>query len=317
MRKAQAASVCLVSTFILIAAFQNCSEVSFQDESEAFSSIAFHDPESRTMIQKYQIDTPTTEQSVPMDVIWIVDNSGSMTQEAAWVQDNVVDFANYLAAASDARMTVVSRASGTNSVLLPENNSRMDQIDQYIGSTNALVTLVALLDGTHRYSSEFLSRWRKDVPKALIVVTDDNSSISAEEFHNRIPSAFANDIKSFNSIIALKDKALSPCMARPGTVYMELSEQTQGQIFNICEEDWSSIFTSLALNLESRFAEPSQTRFELAKKNVERIVAVTVNGEEISNSDYAEMGGYLSISKSYFVSHPSEKHEITIEYIYK
>ncbi len=67
-----------------------------------------------------EVEDESTLEPVPVDIIITIDNSGSMTQEAAEVQANINNFAAILAASGlDYRVVLISEPTGDTGVCVP------------------------------------------------------------------------------------------------------------------------------------------------------------------------------------------------------
>jgi hypothetical protein len=308
--------------------FQNCGAARFSsvdkpsesgDVSGQDVSVDPNNPSLKSRTETFQTQLNTTTSVSSMDVIWVVDTSGSMTQEAAHVRNNILRFANSFS--GDARMILIgNKGSSGNAVTIPRGDSRFTQLDLTIGSTDSLRKLLQLWDGRHSLSGALAAAWRPGVPKALIIVSDDNSSISADQFLNSIPDGVADEVKVVHSIVGLENKSLSPCMARSGAVYRELSKRTDGEIFNICETDWSGIFDQLAEKIESKLSNVLKTDFKVSKSEIKKLLSVSLNGHELAAGDFSFAADRVAIKEAAFLKYASglsTKFTIEIRYIYE
>ena len=212
----------------------------------------------------------------PVDVVFVIDNSGSMSNEIANVRDNINTFADKIANSGlDYRLFMISQKGTTSyAVCVPEplanpncatKPPRFYAIDRTISSTNALTQLLASYDT--KLNDDPFSIWRSfvrfDSVKFFVVVTDDNSSLSATKFEEQLfqkePAGIFgtpdNRKYFFNSIVGWDGVNPPPthlttgkCQsaANSGRVYQELSLMTDGILETICREDWSSIFDKMA-----------------------------------------------------------------------
>ena len=243
----------------------------------------------------------------PVDIYFVVDNSGSMSNEIARVRENINAFANKVANSGlDYRVFMISQ-KGTSSyaVCVPEplaspncetNPPRFYAINRTISSTNALVQLLDSYD--KMTNGDPFSIWRNytrfDSIKFFIVVTDDNSSLSAAKFEEQLfakqPAGMfgtpTNRKYFFNSIVGWDGINPPPttnaCQGvyNSGIVYQELSLMTDGIIETICREDWSSMFDKMAekivKTLGCEFQVPQPENSPLVPELVE--VQVALNG---------------------------------------
>lgn len=89
-----------------------------------------------------------------IDVVWVIDNSGSMTEEAQQVRNNFQTFVNSVQSRSDMHVALLSKSAGSNSssmssastgVTLPSTALAAGgrQVDAWVGSFDPLALLAA------------------------------------------------------------------------------------------------------------------------------------------------------------------------------
>jgi hypothetical protein len=138
----------------------------------------------------------------PIDIIMVIDNSGSMTAEIQAVQDNInVNFAQILDASGiDYRVIVVAKhgLNSDESVCIsaplsqtdcdpvpakPAFGQRFFQYDVEVGSNNSLSTLLSSYDTPNALNPEGWSKWiRAESLKTFIEISDDGSAMTADQF---------------------------------------------------------------------------------------------------------------------------------------
>lgn len=243
----------------------------------------------------------------PVDIVFVVDNSGSMGDEIKQIKDNINAFAGKIGNSGlDYRVFMISQ-KGTSSlaVCVPEplanancatKTPRFYAIDKVVSSTDALIKLLSTYDD--KDAVDPFSVWQKFVRfnswKIFVAVTDDNSSLSADKFEDQLfakpPSGIfgtKNDRKYiFHSIIGWDGLNPPPttkkCVsaANAGSVYQELSLRTGGIVETICREDWSHILNAIAdgvvKNLGCEFNVPQPPEGSLDPNLVE--VQVSLGG---------------------------------------
>lgn len=296
--------ILLVAFASLIVLFQNCaSEVAFKEVTTNLSSEA--PPILDTASESFKVSF--SSQSAPLDMIWVIDNSGSMGQEAEHVRNNLTSFVNELNKSTNFRFLLVSRkgTSGTtvslNSGLNPSSHL---QIDVNVGSTNGPDLLLNALG--NEPTKSFL---RQESKKIIVFVTDDNSSKSANFIINSLTqklNASLQDI-SVNSFIALSQQE-SPCLAKEGQVYKDLASATAGSTYNICSTDWTSHFSDLIDVSVSK----AIRRFTLTK-NVNAVHDVKVDGKTLDKSAYSIAGKVLTLHDDVLVY---EHSVVTVNYAF-
>lgn len=176
----------------------------------------------------------------PADVVWVVDSSGSMENEAERVQANLNTFSAALDASGiDARMVMITDPDYVSvPPPLGDDPARYMFIDEGIGSHEALEALLEQL---------FLYRpfLRDDAVTHFIVVTDDESDLDATEFHSRMEGLLGRGF-TFHSIASENDGGdACPGAAAIGREYDQLSGMTGGLFLSVCTEDWAMVFDSL------------------------------------------------------------------------
>lgn len=185
----------------------------------------------------------------PVDIVWFVDNSGSMVEENRYVSMNLNAFASILAATGlDYRVVMVARR-GTASlqVCVPPplggpscaDTARFRHIDQQVESTDGL-----------RLVMSTLPRWRDFLRlqsfKYFVAVTDDESDLPAADFDRMIRAVPHFERYTFHSIVGYETSADCPGLARRGSTYLTLTSMTGGERARVCSMDWTSIFTTFA-----------------------------------------------------------------------
>lgn len=208
---------------------------------------------------------------LPVDIIWVVDQSGSMDQETQYVQAKINDFVTLINASNiDYRVIMMAAPSGSNAICVPGplggtscgNNTRFRLANQRIGST----------DGPSRVTSQYglySDFLRPDATKHFVFVTDDNSAMTATNFTNAVnalqPAGMFTGFK-VHAIYAYGQNTTTGCSgpfgtgARLGTVYTTLVTNTGGARGVICQDDWNTVFTDITTAIVSG----SQVACELA-----------------------------------------------------
>ncbi len=246
------------------------------------------------------IDQQATLGKKPVDVIFVIDNSVSMTAVIIGVQNNInQNFAQIIANSGlDYRVIMVSRhgsATAGQSICVsaplsgaqscnpppatPQNTSRFFHYSVEIGSTNAYRQLLATYNAADEFNlaPQGWSQWlRADATKTFFVITDDNETMTAQQFDtqllSRTPQMFG-DAGSRNyvwhSIIGIAPKAnpaeayqpnepiVSQLCTLPdggaggavnnGANYQPLSIMTGGLRFPVCNPDlYGTVFRKVA-----------------------------------------------------------------------
>lgn len=193
----------------------------------------------------------------PSDIIWVVDQSGSMDQETAHVQEKINDFAAIIdGSAIDYRVVMIADPNAKkNGICVPPplagpscgDNDRFRLVPSQIGSHDGPQRAVE----DYPLYQDFL---RQDAGKHFVFVTDDNSDWSAATFTNELlalqPSGMFSGFK-VHGIYAFGTSGGTGCDgpfgsgAAEGTVYTELIAQTGGAAGVICTGDWDQVFNDI------------------------------------------------------------------------
>ncbi|MBV1859939.1 MAG: VWA domain-containing protein [Nannocystaceae bacterium] len=198
----------------------------------------------------------------PQDIIFAVDTSASMIQEAAFVQQHMNSFSVQIDAAQvDARIILLSDYSflispgvcidpPLGSGGCPNMDSNPPDFlhvpDSGVGSSDGLLRLIELYPG---YSPLL----RPNALTHVVVVTDDDSSLSAADFTDQF-SALSEHLGNFvfHGIVSSLDPdgpACGSCCAlgaSQGTVYQELITLTGGVEGNLCDQEFQPVFAAVA-----------------------------------------------------------------------
>lgn len=204
----------------------------------------------------------------PIDIIWAIDTSGSMTAEIIQVKANInTQFADILGASGLDYQVIMLADRGTGSLQVcvapplggfncGANPPLFQAVDQTVASNNSLSLILSTYD-----SANLALNWqqylRYDAAKVFIEVTDDNSSLSGASFDTQLlakpPAGMfgtaADRNYVFHSIIGVSagNPAVKCATAvNIGSQYQVVSNLTGGQMFPVCSADYSPIFSAIA-----------------------------------------------------------------------
>lgn len=198
--------------------------------------------------------------SVPADIIWAVDQSGSMNQETSYVQQQLNAFANQIAASNvDYHVVMIASTTSGNAICVPPplsggncgDGPRFRLVNQSVDSNDALSVIIA----QYPNYQDFL---RPDAIKHFVVVSDDNPTDSPINSAAAFTSALANAQPAgmfskwyFHSIYAFGAIPFVGCIgafgtgAAYGTILEQLVTQSGGAKGEICLGDWSLVFAAI------------------------------------------------------------------------
>ncbi|MCC6216338.1 MAG: VWA domain-containing protein [Polyangiaceae bacterium] len=204
----------------------------------------------------------------PADIVFVVDNSGSMGTEAGFVQAQMNGFSSQIAASGvDYHVVLISSypATGNGICIDPPlgavgcpnqdtNLPRFLHVDLEVGSTDGLTKLIT----TH---GQWSAMMRPSATKHLVIVTDDDSAVDAAAFDaafRALDASYAG--YRFHGIYAFGQSfgddpfgcgATQCCFqsANEGTVYRSLVAMTGGVEGNLCQQDFAPVFSALATSV--------------------------------------------------------------------
>jgi hypothetical protein len=193
----------------------------------------------------------------PPDIIWVVDQSGSMDQETSHVQEKINDFVSIIQASGiDYRVVMIADPNASNAICVQPplagtncgDNTRFRLVPTEIGSNDGPQLAVQ----EYEQYQDFL---RTDSLKHFVFVTDDNSDWTAAQFTNAVlalPPAGSFDGFRVHGIYAYGTPGGDGCVNGPfgsgaaeGTVYTELIANTGGASGVICTGNWDQVFTDI------------------------------------------------------------------------
>ncbi len=221
--------------------------------------------------------TVATPQKSKVDIIFVIDNSGSMTGEMNQIKTNVNSFAQKIGSVGlDYHVIfLVRKASSStqsgNVICVPpplgganctDNLPTFAHINQDVQSKNSLSLILSTYD-----SSSAALAWNKhlrvDATKVFVEVTDDESSMQSSAFDTALlakaPAGMFGTAEArkyiFHSIISKPFAEKAPTTARCGTSdgtsvqYQNLSLLTGGLMDEVCKTDYSTVLDNMAKNI--------------------------------------------------------------------
>ena len=189
--------------------------------------------------------------SAPVDIIFAVDQSVSMTDKIEAVRTYLNDFAAFVAAeALDFHVVLVAtRYKGENKIcvkppLATENcgdTGQFMQLEIQVGSHDALNHIM------DQYS-EYADFLRPNSLRSFVVMTDDESQVSAETFDFFLKTQPGFDSYTVHSIVGLD---LATCATGVGLIYKALAAATGGLVIDICSPNWTTTFDDLGKTVKT------------------------------------------------------------------
>lgn len=203
------------------------------------------------------------------DVVFVIDNSGSMTDEIDIVQQRMNDFSQQISDADvDVRIVLISQEQGMELppgfALLGElgicidaplgsgscpDDSRPPQyvhVPLTVGSFNSLEILLA----QHAVWSAPL---RSSAETAFVVVSDDDAWLVNAASPTHVASVFLEELEALDASLAQRLRfhgifARTQCeqAANLGAAYEELVRRTGGVAGDLCRRDFQRVFDAVA-----------------------------------------------------------------------
>lgn len=199
--------------------------------------------------------------TLPVDVIWAIDTSCSMSEETAAVKANMNKFSQLISSVGvDVRIVVIAEqwAPSPFPGLIPEEGICIDKplgsgqcpadtnfplyahVYETVNSTDALIKYI------EQYPN-YKNMLRQESIKIFTVVTDDNSSKPAAQFTTEVNALDPAMIKPSQwKMYGIYCYTKCPSAAKPGTVYAELVQQTGGVSSDMCLQNFDPVFNQLA-----------------------------------------------------------------------
>ena len=199
----------------------------------------------------------------PADILFVIDNSGSMQVEAASVKTNMNQFsAKIVASGIDVHVVLISEISGDTGMCIdaplgagncPVKDTKLPtflHIDDGVGSTNALAKLL-------EHHKTWKDSMRPDAAKHIVIVSDDDSDMGANAFdaafkaldpsyadyklHAIVGAKDAGDV-----LWCIQDPVCCAFTASAGKVYLDLINKTDGLWGDLCKQDFKPVFDLLS-----------------------------------------------------------------------
>ncbi|MGH1342874.1 MAG: hypothetical protein ACRBN8_15030 [Nannocystales bacterium] len=187
---------------------------------------------------------------LPADIIFVVDNSGSMSFEATEVQERLNDFSTQiLDSGVDAQVVLISSyPDNGNGICIdaplgvgdcPDNDTNLPifrHLDIRVGSHDAWDDL---LDSFTDWQPSI----RKNSSKHVVIISDDDPNMSDDDFDTDFLALDANYEGYFHhSVVSHSD---CDSAASIGQDYIDLSIATGGIAADLCDQDFQAVFDAL------------------------------------------------------------------------
>jgi hypothetical protein len=203
-------------------------------------------------------------ESAPADIIFVVDTSGSMDQEAQWTQQQMPNLVSTISGSGiDTHLILIS---STDMCIPPPlgsgacgggdtNPPNFLHVVVGVGSNDALNKIISTFP-------QWQSMLRANSVKSFVVVSDDdatdgpyNSASAFTTAVNALNPALIKPGWKFHGIVASGGFFSPPCgpfpplSAAEGKVYKDLINQTSGVFGDLCLQNFGPVFTQLATSV--------------------------------------------------------------------
>tara|TARA_Y100000592_G_scaffold36014_1_gene57144 strand:+ start:927 stop:1859 length:933 start_codon:yes stop_codon:yes gene_type:complete len=202
---------------------------------------------------------PSTSNGV--DIIWIIDGSGSMNNDQQMILQGISDMMQNLPLLNW-RLMIIS--------MTPSENVSSQSFPLLPGDdhSDAIVMMSQNVQGNYEYGFEslrqfiednqFAQQWLRDDAALLTVFVSDENEGSISEFPTA--GSFESWLRNqrehvFVSSIVNVDPEIAECTVRPldvGQRYIDLTNAFNGQIIDICSEDWSQGVADASTQVQPR-----------------------------------------------------------------
>lgn len=268
VRRSVRATITIGAVGLLLMGFQNCSEVQFNENPALEVTSVENRSVSLFFDKKYSDDDSN------VDIVWLIDNSTSMTEETEIIRKNLKNLLNKIETRSNLKFTVISSDDQDYGVSLSESDLEKGYVQitrkQHLGKA---------LDEILRHTPGLISSnlIREKSQKVIIFsgdtdFTSGEGRISNEQFLERISEIIKIEDLTFYNFVGLPSS--QNCnISNPALRAIQLADITGGDSYDICKEDWSNSFNSILKNI----ARLAKTEFTLPSKPNSNL-QVRVNG---------------------------------------
>jgi hypothetical protein len=288
--------------------------------NDPMTPIAYADQEGLGSYEKYNTDTYEQDETVDVDILFVVDNSGSMMANQVNLKNNFESFMNAFSVAGVSYQIAVITTDSPNFVGGIINSSTPDPVVEFnnqidLVGTRGSVTeagLWAAYESTTTGDASTTGFLRTSARLVVVYVSDEKDH-SITKNSSMLPYDYASALlrlKASSDLIvahAIAGDYPSGCSANGGAQfgegYYDVVSTLSGTFMSICDGDWSVTMDTLARD------SIAMSGFPLTETAVDGTIEVKVNGI-INTSWYFEQSSNSVI----FTSPPPEGSDIEINY---
>ena len=272
-----------------------------EDYDLGYLTVDSNDPDEPTVLVSQDgegvrddsvIDEYEQEETIRADIMFVIDNSGSMNDDQANLSANISDFISALdSTGADYQIGVITTdsASFVGDVVTFHDADRVTELANQV----SMGTYGSAYEKGLQYAEEATSSGgdataasgfiRDDSIFSIVFVSDEDdfSTGSVSDYVTHFESLKSNPDESMVHAIVGDDPG--GCgSASAGTRYVDTADQTGGLFFSICDTDWGANLQALAIG-----ATTNRLTFYLSKDPIIDTIQVYVEGiEETSTWTY-------------------------------
>ena len=309
-------------------------------------SITYKTPKE-PIIQEFS--TETNKIQIPVDLLFVIDNSESMNDEVERVYNNLQEFLKKLSVYSKTKVAILTAFDQQGGIITFNNNGTYNthpplysdsvniaKIDRRIRSYNGLAIIsdfirnVLTSEQGITISTQGEDFFRDESLKVIVMVTDDDAlDLSARSFIEEIYQYISVENLRFFSFVGIPQQLANQSQPLPFVHFASLSEQQKncsifnegneyfdlannyikGAIFDLCLDDWSQHFETIADYVVTSV----RSRYQLSEDFV-KIIKVTINDQKISPDNFILTNESIQFSSEVLPSDANESKTVRVYY---
>ena len=284
-----------ISIIALSLALSFCSANKFKTGDAGSNTTPEQENLAGEIVESFSISSQETSNK-SIDIFFLMDTSGSMKEEKTSLESSMSSFVNnYQRSNTNLDYKIFMVGSGFQFPNTAGNNE-IKRIAKKVNSRDALEVFLNVISNPGRYDI------RQNSYKSITIISDDNSRMSSSTFSGRL-AAMQHQFKNgyeINGIVGLpSSQRTNTCeVEHIGSVYQELAQQSSGQLFDICDQNWSLKLENLSKGMIEKI---SETSYGLKQNvNLNKGLRVFYNGNMLNASDY----NYNPVTRSVDLTNP-------------
>ncbi|HSO38266.1 MAG TPA: hypothetical protein VLT33_37315, partial [Labilithrix sp.] len=262
-----------------------------------------------------------------VDIIFVIDDSGSMTEEMTQIRTNVNTFAAKIGGTGlDYTVTFIVRRgtnANNNEICVPaplagancaDNPPKFHHVPQDVQSTDSFQRIL------QTYETSWKNYVRQDAVKVFIEVTDDSSNMAYTQFDQqllaKLPAGMFGTATARNyiwhSIIskpfadAVPSTKICSGAAGPSVDYQQLSKLTGGIIDEVCKTDYSGVLNNIAKGITDKLGCELKYPSSAESDPTKLVVTFTPKGAATQNlTQVTDVGKCGTIANAWYYDNPT------------